>query len=72
MLITNLKVENMTDPVNLDVQAPALSWKLIPANGEFAQPQPEILAGNGGQQPGIAEGKMSLIYGTAELWTHPM
>jgi alpha-L-rhamnosidase len=31
MMITDLKVENMTDPINLDVRAPALSWRLMPA-----------------------------------------
>ncbi len=35
MIITDLKAENMTDPVNLDVRAPALSWKLIPAKGDL-------------------------------------
>ncbi len=32
MIITNLKTENMTDPLNVDVPAPALSWRLAPAN----------------------------------------
>jgi alpha-L-rhamnosidase len=30
MLITGLKVENMSGPVNLDVRTPALSWRLMP------------------------------------------
>jgi alpha-L-rhamnosidase len=32
MRITDLKVENMTGPVNLDVRAPALSWRLVPTD----------------------------------------
>ncbi len=35
MLITDLKVENITEPVNLDVQTPVLSWKLLPAKDDL-------------------------------------
>ncbi len=29
MIVTDLKTENMTDPLNVDIPAPALSWKLM-------------------------------------------